>query len=198
MDAPTSLCPTPPAGLRIVRATEFDADTLSELIHELAAFENLQAECHITPAAVERHLLGPLRSAEALLAWLEDAPVGFAVYYRTFSTFAARPGAFIEDLFVRQRFRHRGIGRALLNEVGRIAHCASAGRLEWATLKSNENARRLYASVGAREMDDWLLLRMDASSLHAFACAGHAGEPHAGCRCGGKGAHHTAKTSCNC
>jgi GNAT superfamily N-acetyltransferase len=194
MDALTPASPPTPAGLRIARATPLDADTLSDLIHELAVFERLEAQCRITPEAVERHLIGPLRSAEALVAWIEDAPVGFAVYYRTFSTFAARPGAFIEDLYVRERFRHRGIGRALLTAVARIAHRSNAGRLEWNTLKWNENARRFYSSAGAKEMDDWLLLRMETPEIGAFACACDSGKPSAACGCGGKGPHHAANT----
>ena len=181
--------PPKPAGLRIALATSADADLVARLVHELAEFEQLASECAITAGAVREHLVGPRRSADALIAWLGREPAGFAVYYRTFSTFAARPGVFLEDLFVRPAFRHRGIGRALLKEVGRIAHRSGAGRYEWTTLTWNENARRLYASIGAREMSEWLLLRLEGAALAAFACDG-AGRPHDGCRCGGQGAHH--------
>jgi GNAT superfamily N-acetyltransferase len=159
------------------------------MVHELADFEHLSQECTITPETVREHLLGPRRSADALIAWLDREPAAFAVYYRTFSTFVARPGVFLEDLYVRPAFRHQGIGRALLKEVGRVAHSVGAGRFEWTTLTWNENARRLYASIGAREMNDWLLLRMDGAALAGFACDGH-GRPHDGCSCGGLGAHH--------
>jgi GNAT superfamily N-acetyltransferase len=179
-----------PAGLRIALATAADAELVSVLIHELAEFEQLSDKCTMTADAVCEHLMGPRRSADAVIAWLGHEPAGFAVYYRTFSTFVARPGVFIEDLFVRPAFRHRGIGRALLSEVGRIAHCLGAGRFEWTTLAWNENARRLYASTGAREMNEWLLLRMDSAALARFACDG-AGKPHDGCRCGGSGLAHT-------
>jgi len=178
-----------PAGLRIALATAGDAALVSKLVHELADFEHLAPECTITPEAVREHLLGPRRSADVLIAWLDSEPAGFAVYYRTFSTFVARPGIFLEDLFVRPDFRHRGIGRALLKEVGRIAHCSGAGRFEWTTLAWNENARRFYASIGAREMNEWMLLRLDGSALGSLACDGP-GHPHDGCRCGGSGAHH--------
>jgi RimJ/RimL family protein N-acetyltransferase len=90
---------------------------------------------------------------------------------------------------VRPDFRHRGIGRALLREVGRIAHSVGAGRFEWTTLKWNANARGLYVSVGAREMDDWMLLRMDAAALARFACDG-TGKLHDGCRCRGAEPSH--------
>lgn len=181
--------PSVPAGLRIALATVADAKLVSQMVHELASFEHLAPECTITPEAVREHLLGPRRSADVLIAWLDSEPAGFAVYYRTFSTFVARPGIFLEDLFVRPDFRHRGIGRALLKEVGRIAHCSGAGRFEWTTLAWNENARRFYASIGAREMNEWMLLRLDGSALGSLACDGP-GHPHDGCRCGGSGAHH--------
>lgn len=160
-----------PAALRFAAATDADAGLLCQLIRELAEFEHRAHECFITETAVREHLLGPARCAEALLAWLGDQPVGFAVYYRTFSTFAARPGLYLEDLFVRPAFRHCGYGRALLREVGRIAHRAGAGRYEWTTLNWNANARRLYASVGATERSEWLLLRMESAQLARFATA---------------------------
>jgi GNAT superfamily N-acetyltransferase len=177
------------AGLRIVLATAGDAGLLAHMVHELADFEKLSHECTITPEAVREHLLGPRRSADALIAWLGEEPVGYAVYYRTFSTFVARPGVFLEDLFVRQDFRHHGIGRALLKEVGRIAHSVGAGRFEWTTLKWNSKARALYGAVGARGMDEWLLMRMDAAALTRFTCDG-AGKPHEGCRCRGEAHGH--------
>jgi GNAT superfamily N-acetyltransferase len=178
-----------PAGLRIALATAADAERVSVLVHELADFEHLSHECAMTAGAVHEHLLGPRRSADAMIAWLGHEPAGFVVYYRTFSTFVARPGVFLEDLYVRPAFRHRGIGRALLKEVGRIAHRAGAGRFEWTTLNWNENARRLYSSIGAREMNEWLLLRMDADALAGFACDG-AGKPHDDCRCRSAGPGH--------
>lgn len=167
-----------------------DAPVLAELIKELAAFEHLDHECAISVSAVSEHLLGLSRSAEAVIAEFEGMVVGFAVYYRTFSTFAAKPGVFLEDLYVRPAFRHRGLGRSLLQYVGSIGERNGAGRFEWTTLKWNENARKLYKSIGAEEKSEWLLLRMDAESLAKFSCGGP-GHPTDSCRCGGKGVHHT-------
>lgn len=183
-------------GLRIVRATPDDAETLSELVHELARFEKLDHECAMTPELAMQHLIGPLRSADAVIAWLEEAPVGFAVFYRTMSTFVARPGLYLEDLFVRERFRHRGIGRNLLFAVARHAFHQKAGRFEWTALKWNENARRLYASIGAREMDEWVLLRMDSAALSGVACDSHG---TGGCGCGGaRPGHILGGGHCGC
>jgi len=176
-----------------VRSATFeDASVLSGLIKELAAFEHLDYECAISVNAVREHLLGLNRSAEAVIAELDGVVAGFAVYYRTFSTFAARSGVFLEDLYIRPAFRHRGLGRALLQYVGSIAARYGAGRFEWTTLKWNENARKLYQSIGAEEKSEWLLLRMHSEALAKFSCVG-SGHPSDACRCGGKGVHHTTE-----
>jgi GNAT superfamily N-acetyltransferase len=174
---PSAFPPFPqPAGFRIRAAKSADAPLLHEFIRELAYYEGLAHECHITVEAAFEYILGPRRVADAIIAEVEGQPAGFAVYYWTLSTFAARPGLYLEDLFVRPAFRKRGIGSALLHEVGRIAHRAGSGRFEWIALKWNEKARALYRSSGAREMDKWLLFRMDAAALAKFACDGP-GEP---------------------
>jgi len=174
---PSAFPPFPqPAGFRIRAAKSADAPLLHEFIRELAYYEGLAHECHITVEAAFEYILGPRRVADAIIAEVEGQPAGFAVYYWTLSTFAARPGLYLEDLFVRPAFRKRGIGSALLHEVGRIAHRAGSGRFEWIALKWNEKARALYRSSGAREMDKWLLFRMDAAALAKFACNGP-GEP---------------------
>jgi len=165
-----------PAGFRIRAAKSADAPLLHEFIRELAYYEGLAHECHITVEAAFEYILGPRRVADAIIAEVDGQPAGFAVYYWTLSTFAARPGLYLEDLFVRPTFRKRGIGSALLHEVGRIAHRAGSGRFEWIALKWNEKARALYRSSGAREMDKWLLFRMEAGALAKFACDGP-GEP---------------------
>ena len=178
-----------PEGLALRAATHEDAVLLCRYIRELAEFEELSGECVITPEAVAEHLFGSDRSAAAIMAEFDDRPAGFALYYRTFSTFAAKPGIFLEDLYVRAEFRKRGIGRALLAEVARIAHGSSAGRLEWTALKWNAKALALYAAVGAKPMDEWTLLRMgpDAIAKLAGPCITH---PHEGCRCGGESPQH--------
>ena len=202
MDKNIESCPPAPAGLIVRPAVHEDAGVLAALVTELAAFEHLDHECGITTEAVREHLLGLNRSAEAVIATLDGVTAGFAVYYRTFSTFAARPGIFLEDLYIRPAFRHRGLGRALLQYVGTIAARNGAGRFEWTTLKWNDNARKLYASIGAEEKSEWLLLRMDAAALAKFT--GHGpGKPTDGCNCGGGGVHHpkpenTSHGNCGC
>lgn len=193
-------CQHAPAGLTLRIAASTDAELLSEFVRELAEFEGLSHECAITPAAVTEHLLGPRRCAGAIIAELDGKPAGFAVYYRTFSTFAAKPGIFLEDLYVRPDFRKRGLGRALLSAVAEIAHARSSGRLEWTALKWNKKALALYDSVGAKQMEEWTLLRMAPDAIGRLATAGAAQHaeccskngtptPHEGCRCGGGDGH---------
>jgi len=182
-------CCQSPAGLALRGATPEDASLLCELVRELAEFEGLTHECAITPEVIADHVLGPKRCAAAIIAECDGTPAGFALYYRTFSTFAAKPGIFLEDLYVRPDFRKRGIGRALLTAVAQIAHGRSAGRLEWTALKWNSKALALYESAGAKRLEEWTILRMEPAAIAALATP-HAHGPHEGCRCGGKGAHH--------
>ncbi len=182
-------CQKESAGLALRAATSADAALLCDFVRELAEFEGLVHECGITPEAVTENLLGPRRCAAAIIAEFEGRPAGFAVYYRTFSTFAAKPGIFLEDLYVRPDFRKRGIGRALLVAVAQIAHGRSSGRLEWTALKWNEKALKLYDAVGAKRMEEWMLLRMGPEAIAQLA-GPDAPLSHEGCRCGGKGPHH--------
>src|SRR5262245_4646324 len=91
-----------------------DAETLVDLIQELAVYEKLAHQARATPESLRRHLFGPRPCAEAMLAEVEGEPVGFALFFQNFSTFRGQPGLYLEDLFVRPAYRGRGIGRALL------------------------------------------------------------------------------------
>jgi GNAT superfamily N-acetyltransferase len=179
----------PPAGLALRAATPEDAALLCDFVRELAEFEGLSHECAITPEAMGEHVLGPRRCAAAIVAEFDGRPAGYALYYRTFSTFAAKPGLFLEDLYVRPDFRNRGIGRALLAAVAQIAQSRTAGRLEWTALKWNAKALALYAAVGAKPLEEWTILRMAPDAIAQLA--GPAPQAaHDGCRCGGKSPHH--------
>jgi len=137
-----------------------DVPLLLALIRELAAFEQLTQELEVTADSLRLALFGPDPVARALVARLGGEPAGYAVFYRTFSTFVGRPGIFLDDLFVRPRFRKLGIGRALLTRVAEIGAELGDGRFEWITLRWNENAFRFYRSIGASVMNEWALLRL--------------------------------------
>ena len=123
-------------------------------------------ELEVTEDSLRAALFGEDAVARALLARMNNGEVaGYAVFYRTYSTFAGRPGIFLDDLYVRPAFRKRGIGRALLTRVAQIGADLGGGRFEWITLRWNENAFRFYRSIGASVMSEWAMLRMNSREV---------------------------------
>jgi GNAT superfamily N-acetyltransferase len=155
--------------LRIVAATEADVPVLLAFIRKLAEYEKLADEVEATEEYVRSALFGPNRVAEALLAFLGGEPVAFAVFFHNFSTFLGRPGIYLEDLFVDPPQRGKGIGKALLIELARLARARNCGRLEWAVLDWNESAIEFYRSLGAVAMDDWTIFRLTGDALARLA-----------------------------
>lgn len=145
-------------------AGETDVPALLEMIRELAEFERLAHLLEVTAESLHAALFGERPVAAALLARADGQAVGYAVYYSTFSTFAGRPGVFLDDLYVRPAFRRRGIGRALLEAVAKVCR-ELGGRFEWIALRWNESALRFYRSLGANVMDEWALLRMNSNDV---------------------------------
>jgi GNAT superfamily N-acetyltransferase len=145
-----------------------DLAELLTMIQELAEFERLT---HLVTATVEDYhesLFGENPAAEALLAQENGEPVGYAVFFSTFSTFVGRAGIWLEDLYVRPTHRGRGYGKALLKAVGTIAHERGAGRYEWTVLDWNRNAIDLYERVGGEILPEWRIVRMDRERLRTF------------------------------
>jgi len=136
-----------------VREAELgDLAILCELVRELARFERLSAEVVFEEADFGRHLFGPDAVARALVAVTDAGEVvGFALWFRSFSTFLGRPGIWLEDLFVRPEHRGRGHGRELLAAL----RARTDGRVEWSVLDWNEPAQALYRSLGASPVDGW-------------------------------------------
>jgi len=146
-----------------------DAATIARLIRELATYERLEHEAKASPEDLTRHLFGDRPSAEVLMAEVENIPVGFALYFSTFSTFRGQPGIYLEDLFVRPEHRGRGIGKALLAGVARVAVERNCGRLEWAVLDWNTPSIDFYRSQGAIPMSDWTVFRVADEALQDLA-----------------------------
>lgn len=147
-------------------ATDPDVDDILDMIRELAEFEQLAHQVKITGVLLREALFGTNAAAQALVAHVNGSePAGYAVFYRTFSTFVGRPGIFLDDLYVRPAHRRLGIGKALLKQVARIGDGLGGGRFEWITLRWNENAFRFYRSIGASVMNEWALLRMDGKEV---------------------------------
>lgn len=137
-----------------------DEASLFGLIRELARFAHLEPQLVGSAEALGHHLFGERSYAEALLAEAGGEAIGFALFFPTYSTFLTRPGLYLEDLFVRESHRGKGVGHALLSEVARIATQRGAGRLEWSVLDWNAKAITFYERFGARVHSEWRLCRV--------------------------------------
>jgi GNAT superfamily N-acetyltransferase len=155
-------------GLRIVPATERDVAVILGFIRQLAEYEKLSHQVAATEELLRDTLFGARRVAEVLIGYLADEPAGFALYFHNFSTFLGRPGIYLEDLFVEPAHRGKGIGKALLVEIAKIAKERNCGRLEWAVLDWNKPAIDFYRRLGAVPLDDWTLFRVTGEVLENF------------------------------
>jgi GNAT superfamily N-acetyltransferase len=152
-----------------VRAAEpRDVPAIVGLITELAEFERLTHLLQVTPQSLHPHLFGPRPAAEAMVAQLGGDVVAFALFFTNFSTFLARPGLYLEDLYVQPAHRGRGLGRALLERLGALAVERGYGRFEWSVLDWNENAIRFYEKMGASLLPDWRICRVTGPALERF------------------------------
>ncbi|MGI9084148.1 MAG: GNAT family N-acetyltransferase [Aeromicrobium sp.] len=155
---------------RIREATPHDVPAILGMIHDLAEFEREPDAVKATPELLHEALFGPDPAASALLAVDEHAePAGFALWYRTFSTWEGVPGLYLEDLYVAEGQRGSGLGRALLSALARIAVHRGWTRLEWAVLRWNSDAITFYDRLGGRPLDDWLTYRLEDDTLRAMA-----------------------------
>ena len=155
--------------ISIRAAVPEDVPLILTFIRELAEYERLADQVTATEQALRDSLFGPRPHAEVLIAEVDGQPAGFALYLHNYSTFLARPGLYLEDLYVRPAFRRQGIGRQLLTRLARLAVERGCGRFEWNVLDWNEPARRFYESLGAVPMSDWTTYRVAGPSLHELA-----------------------------
>ena len=159
--------PASPATLR--PATPADVPIILGFIRELAAYEKLEHQVVATEDGLRTHLFGRRPAAEAVIAELDGAPVGFALFFHNFSTFLGRPGLFLEDLYVQPQARGRGVGRALLAHLARLAVERGCGRMEWNVLDWNQPAIGFYTKLGADVLPDWRTCRVAGESLARLA-----------------------------
>lgn len=158
-----------PADLVIRRAEARDVATILAFIRELAEYERLLDAVVADEAQLRATLFGERPAAEVLLAELAGEPVGFALFFQSYSTFLARPGLYLEDLFVRPAARGRGCGLALMAALARIAVERDYGRFEWSVLDWNEPALGFYRSLGAVPQAEWRVQRLVGAPLAALA-----------------------------
>ena len=161
----------------ILRAAELrDVAPIVQLIRDLAEFEKLSHLVQVTPEKLRPQLFGERPAAEAMVAEAGDGKgngevIGFALFFTNFSTFLARPGLYLEDLYVRPRWRGAGIGKALLRHLAALAVQRDYGRFEWSVLDWNAHAIGFYQGMGATLLPDWRICRVTGDELRALGGA---------------------------
>jgi len=156
---------TDPNGLTISIATEHDVPHILAFIKALAEYERLADSVVATEDGLRATLFGPRPYAECVIARWRGEPAGFALFFHNYSTFLARPGVYLEDLFVNPEFRGKGIGRSLLRYLAGVAVERNCGRLEWSVLDWNESAIGFYKRLGAQPMDEWTVFRVSGPAI---------------------------------
>jgi len=155
--------------IAIRAATKNDAALILSFIQGLAEYEKLAHEVVGTEQDLQRTLFGDKPAAEVLIAEYKGQPTGFALFFTSYSTFLARPGIYLEDLFVLPQFRGHGIGKTLLSYLAALVVERKMGRLDWSVLDWNEPAIKFYEQIGARGLSDWTQYRLDGTALHQLA-----------------------------
>jgi GNAT superfamily N-acetyltransferase len=158
----------PDTNIHITPATEADLQVILSFIKGLAEYERLAHQVVATEDVLRESLFGSKRFAEVVIARYESRPAGFAIFFHNFSTFLGRPGLYLEDLFVLPEFRTKGIGKALLAHLARLAVERKCGRMEWAVLDWNKPAIGFYEKMGAVCLDDWRIFRLTGSALERY------------------------------
>jgi GNAT superfamily N-acetyltransferase len=151
--------------LNIRKAIADDIPLILDFIRELADYERLAHEAVATPEDLLRDgFSGEPRFHVEIAEW-EGEPAGFALWFYNYSTFLGKPGIYLEDLFVRPRFRKKGIGKALLTHLAKVAVEQRCGRYQWQVLDWNTPSIEFYESLGAKVMKEWLTMRVTGESL---------------------------------
>ncbi len=156
-------------GFTVRHAEEKDVPLILDFIKQLALYEKLLDEVVATEEDFRHYLFGENRYAETIIGYEEEMPVGYALFFNSFSTFLGRPGMYLEDLFIMPEYRGQGYGKAMLTYLARLAVDRNFGRLEWAVLDWNEPSIRFYESLGAKGMKEWIINRVDGTSLEKLA-----------------------------
>ena len=155
---------------QIRNATAADAPVILRFITELAVYEKAGHEVEATVESLTESLFGPKAVTRAIICETEAGePAGFAVWFFSFSTWQARNGLYLEDLYVTPEHRGAGVGRKLLRHLAQVAVAEGCGRFEWSVLDWNEPAIRVYEAIGAEPQSEWIRYRLSGARLKAFA-----------------------------
>jgi len=156
-------------GTLIRSARPGDEAAIVAMIRGLAEFEDAADQCTVTENQITAALFGPQPSASCHLAEVDGEPAAVAVWFRNFSTWDGEAGIYLEDLFVREPYRRRGLARALLATLARVCVENGYSRLSWAVLDGNSSAIALYDSVGGKELSEWITYRVSGEELSGLA-----------------------------
>jgi GNAT superfamily N-acetyltransferase len=172
------MIPTDHPGVTLRPAAPADIGLILALIRELAEYEREPDAVLADEAGLAAQLFGERPAAEVVIAQVDGAPAGFALFFHNFSTWLGKRGLYLEDLFVRPQHRGRGVGQALMAYLARLALDRDCGRFEWSVLDWNTPAIDFYRRLGAVPMDEWTVQRLSGPALQALAAAaGAAGSP---------------------
>ena len=159
-------------GLVLRPATAADAGLILRFIIELAVYEKEPDAVVTDQDGIAGSLFGQGATARALIAELDAEPVGYAVWFASYSTWLGRNGLYLEDLYVTPEMRGRGVGKAILRQLAALAVAQGCGRMEWSVLDWNAPAIAFYESVGARPQSEWTVFRLTGDALSTFAAGG--------------------------
>jgi GNAT superfamily N-acetyltransferase len=155
--------------LTVREAIPDDVTDILRFIRELAIYEKAEHEVEATVESLTASIFGEKSVTRALICEEDGAALGFAVWFFSYSTWQAKNGLYLEDLYVTASARGRGVGKALLKRLAAIAVEAGCGRFEWSVLDWNEPAIRVYEAIGAEPMSEWTRYRLSGEKLEAFA-----------------------------
>lgn len=137
-----------------------DCGIILSFINKIAEYEKLASDVIATEESIATYLFSDKPMAECLLAFENEKPVGFALFFHNYSSFVSKPGIYLEDLFVDVDYRGKGYGKALLTQVIETAKIRNCGRVEWSVLDWNKSAIDFYKNMGAKAMDEWTVFRL--------------------------------------
>lgn len=172
----------PSLALRIDSTSERDVPLILRFITALAEYEKLEHQVVATEAMLRETLFGADPAAHVVIARVGEEPAGFALWFYNYSTFLARPGLYLEDLFVLPEWRGHGVGRFLLTHLAALAVARGCGRMEWSVLEWNAPAVGFYKKLGAEVMEEWRICRLTGETLTALGKEREREKPATGSR----------------
>lgn len=156
------------ANFNLRLATIDDTDLVLDFIKELAEYEHMSDQVVATPELLKDTIFDQ-KKAEVIIAEYDDKPVGFALFFHNYSTFLGRPGIYLEDLYVKEEMRGKGVGTRILSYLAELATERGCGRLEWSCLNWNEPSIQFYKQMSAVPMNEWTVYRLQGEALHNMA-----------------------------